>query len=303
MLRLETPENLVQFMKERNIKFEKITEQDAIKFLNHNTYYKKVSSYKNNFDTYIKNGKKMYRELDFGYLVELSTLDMEFRFLVLEMCLNVEHALKVRIMNKCLQEGENGIDIVSSFLNQNAFVRDNIMRNCYNSYCTDLIMTHQNKFPIWVILEVISFGDLCRFHKFLVASKFFPKKEVPVLSTVRDLRNAAAHNHCLFSKLIQEKGVETPGSVLQFVAKIEDITPTRRKNRLSSRCISDFVTLLYAFDYFVDSEGIRKHTKDELKRLFYERMIKNKQYFSTCITVKNAYNFVKKILDKFLESE
>ena len=54
MLRLETPENLVQFMKERNIKFEKITEQDAIKFLNHNTYYKKVSSYKRFFPTLVE---------------------------------------------------------------------------------------------------------------------------------------------------------------------------------------------------------------------------------------------------------
>lgn len=303
MQKLETPENLVVFMKDQNIKFENISEKEAIDFLNNNTYYKKISSYKNNFDYYIKDGKKMYRDLDFGYLTELSTLDMEFRFLVLQMCLNVEHALKVRIMNKCLKEGENGFEIVSSFLHENPCVREHIMGNAYNSYCTDLILTHQEKFPIWVILEVMSFGDLCRFHKFLVNNKYFTQKEVKILLVVRDLRNAAAHSHCLFSKLIKENGVETPGSVQQYVAKIADITPTQRRRQMSSRCINDFVTLLYAFEYFVDSIGIINHTKKELQSLFYERMVRNEQYFATCITVKNAYKFIKKVLDKFLKSE
>ena len=47
MQKLETPENLVVFMKDQNIKFENISEKEAIDFLNNNTYYKKISSYKN----------------------------------------------------------------------------------------------------------------------------------------------------------------------------------------------------------------------------------------------------------------
>lgn len=44
MLKLETPENLILFMKDRDIKFEQVSEEDAIAFLKNNTYYKKVSS-------------------------------------------------------------------------------------------------------------------------------------------------------------------------------------------------------------------------------------------------------------------
>lgn len=303
MSRLETPENLILFMKDRNIKFEKVSEEDAIAFLKKSTYYKKVSSYKNNFDFYIKDGRKKYNNLDFRYLMKLSTLDMEFRFLVLNMCLNIEHSLKIRVMDKCLEKGEDGYDIVRRFFESNSQVEKDILRNAHNSYCTKLILTHQDKIPIWVMLETISFGGLCHFYKFLTKLGYFPKEESEILFVVRDMRNAAAHNHCLFAKLIKEKGIVPLRCISQYVATIEGISLSQRKARLSSRCVKDFVTLLYAFEYFVDSDGIMSHTKRELQRLFYDRMVRNKEFFEKCPIVKNSYNFSIKVLDKFLKMD
>ncbi len=300
LLKLETPENLVLFMKERNIKFEKVSEEEAIIFLQRNTYYKKISSYKNNFNYYISDNKKLYRDLDFRYLMELSILDMEFRFLVLNMCLNIEHTLKIRIMNKCLEHAQDGYTIVREFFNKETSVKVDILKNAHNSYCTELIRTHQEDIPIWVMLETISFGGLCHFYKFLTSLGYFPKEEADILFVVRDLRNAAAHNHCLFSKLIKENGIRPLRCISQYVASIEGITSNERKARLSSRCIKDFVTLLYAFHFFIDSDGVTKHTHQELKNLFYNRMLKNKEFFSSCLIVKNAYKFTRKVLDNFL---
>lgn len=245
----------------------------------------------------------MYNHLDFRYLMELSTLDMEFRFLVLNMCLNIEHSLKIRIMNKCLEENEDGYDIVRRFFVTNSLVKREILRNAHNSYCTKLVLTHQNKIPIWVMLETISFGGLCHFYKFLTGLGYFSKEETEILFVVRDLRNAAAHNHCLFSKLIKEKGITPLRCISQYVATIEEISKNQRKARLSSRCLKDFVTLLYAFEYFVDSDGVISHTKRELQKLFYSRMIRNKRFFEECPIVKNAYIFSIKILDKFLKTD
>lgn len=77
---LETPLQLVKEMKEKGIKFEICSESDAIKFLTDNSYYKKVSSYQNNFHTVIsKSGKKVFTDLDFAYLIELSRLDMDIK--------------------------------------------------------------------------------------------------------------------------------------------------------------------------------------------------------------------------------
>ena len=84
MQKLETPENLVVFMKDQNIKFENISEKEAIDFLNNNTYYKKISSYKNNFDYYIKNvsGSGFWifdRIVNFRYGVSISGFTNVFK--------------------------------------------------------------------------------------------------------------------------------------------------------------------------------------------------------------------------------
>ncbi len=287
-------------MKKKNIKFEIMTEEKAIHFLKHNTYYKKITSYQNNFHYSIKDGKKIYSNLDFAYLVELSRIDMEFRFIVIQMCLNIEHALKVKAINVCLDKKEDGYVIVEEYFNsQKEDVKEKILKNANNSYCTDLVVQNQNKLPIWVMLEVVSFGDLCHFYQFLSKKGYINSGELDLIFMIRDLRNAAAHNHCLLSQIKAGDG-KPIAKISQYVASNNNIGKQERKNRLSSRCINDFVTLLYAFEYYIESEGIIKHTKEEVRQLFDERMLKHKEYFSNCLTIKNAYSFVKKVIDMWI---
>ena len=62
----------------------------------------------------------------------------------------------------------------------------------------------KQNFPIWVLVELISFGDLlhiCRFYEkenncTLIANNKF-------MNTVRDFRNAAAHSNCLMNKMTE----------------------------------------------------------------------------------------------------
>ena len=296
---LETAENLIQQMLDKNIKFELFTQDDAKIFLINNSYYKKVTSYQNNFHTYIEDGKKKYSDLDFAYLVELSRLDMEFRFLVMKMCLNFEHALKVLLINKCLENKEDGYEILENYFNNRPDAKDEIIKHANNSYCQELILANQERMPVWVFLEVTSFGGLCHFCKFLSKKGYFNEWEIDLFFNVRNFRNAAAHSHCLFSQLIRTNNNEINYKVRNYVAQIDDITKTEKKNNLKSKCINDFVTLLFAFEYYVKSEGIIGHTKKEIDELFNERMLQKKEYFVNCNSVKNAYNFVKKILDKW----
>ncbi|MEE1101868.1 MAG: Abi family protein [Agathobacter sp.] len=59
----------------------------------------------------------MYYNLDFAYIVELSKLDMYLRKIILELCLDVEHYLKVRLMNDLTNNNsEDGYNIVELFL-------------------------------------------------------------------------------------------------------------------------------------------------------------------------------------------
>lgn len=227
-------------------------------------------------------------DLDFSYLVELSVLDMEFRFLIIRMCLNIEHASKVYIINKCIDHHEDGYSIVEEYFeNQSNNIKDKILKNANNSYCMDLVVENQNRMPLWVLIEVVSFGDLCHFYKFVSQKGYVKTEEVDLLFHVRNFRNAAAHNHCLFSQLKSQNERPLP-IVSQYVANYDNITKSERRSRLASKCINDFVTLLVSFEYYIKSDGIRKHTKEDIQSLFFERMLYNKEYFKTCNTVKNA---------------
>lgn len=300
---LRSAQELITEMQEKNIKFNICNEKEAENFLKQNTYYKKIASYMNNFHTIKVEGKIKYTDLDFAYLVELSTLDMEFRFLVMQMCLNVEHAVKVSIINKCLEYHEDGYKVMEQYFQNNSQKEDKkreIVSKGSNSYCKDLILNNQGEMPIWVFMEIISFGELCHFYRFLCNKKgYITNSEVELLYAVRDFRNAAAHNHCLFSQLISSDA-RAITQITKYVSGIANTTKNERKNRLQSICICDFVTLLFAFEYYIKSEGIIKHTKNELRKLFYDRMRKNAYYFQNSLTIKNAYNFSIKVLDTWL---
>ena len=74
-LLLNTDE-MIDHMKEKGIKFNIISEDEAKKFLKESNYYMKLASYRTNYSKYGDNSKKkgQYINLEFAYLKELSTI-------------------------------------------------------------------------------------------------------------------------------------------------------------------------------------------------------------------------------------
>lgn len=109
-----TIEEQIQDMIDKNIQFELYSQEEAKKFLKYNNYFK-LKSYARNYN--INSQTKKYYNLDFAYLVELSKIDMYIRKIILELSLDVEHYLKVRIMNDLSNNPkEDGYNIVRLFL-------------------------------------------------------------------------------------------------------------------------------------------------------------------------------------------
>ena len=84
---IKTSNELIEHMKNKEIKFNIISEIEAKKILENNNYYFKLAAYRNN---YFKKPNREYIDLEFAYLRELSIIDMELRHLVLEMALDIE---------------------------------------------------------------------------------------------------------------------------------------------------------------------------------------------------------------------
>ena len=78
----------------------------------------KLASYRENYPKYLTGSKiGQYINLDFAYLRELSTIDMHLRYLIIQMCLDLEHALKVSLIAHIESNPkEDGYELVRKFI-------------------------------------------------------------------------------------------------------------------------------------------------------------------------------------------
>ena len=141
--KLLTVDQLIDHMKYRGIKFKEISEEEAKIFLNNNNYYMKLASYRANY-VKCQSGERegQYQNLDFAYLKELSTLDMYLRYMIMEMALDIEHAIKVKIIRDVADNPEeDGYNIMKKFLekNNNINILKKIKSHKSGEYCKDLI--------------------------------------------------------------------------------------------------------------------------------------------------------------------
>lgn len=141
-----TVDEQIQDMTAKNIQFQLYSLDDAKKFLKYNNYYYKLKSYARNYN--INSQTKKYYNLDFAYLVELSKLDMYIRKIILDLSLDVEHYLKVRLMNDLSNNAkENGYNIVKLFLEYHPNAEADIQSKADKySFCSDLAEKHLNEY-------------------------------------------------------------------------------------------------------------------------------------------------------------
>ena len=112
----------VAHMIDLGINFNIVTKEEAEKYLLDNTYFFKIKSFAKNYN---KNSENKYVNLEFASLKELAILDMHLRNLILLLCLQIEHFLKVDL-NKhlCNNDKENGYTIIKSFQKSDFYVNN-----------------------------------------------------------------------------------------------------------------------------------------------------------------------------------
>lgn len=306
---------------EKDITFKYISEVEAEEYLCTRNNYLRTASYRKNYLKHTagpSTGK--YINLDFAYLVELSTIDMHLRFLISKMCLDVEHAMKVILIHHLeTNMKSDGYDVVKDFLNmpKYSYILTEIERKSASTFTGDLIKKyfslkysidpHNGKpvvtvldidCPMWVFMEIISFGALMKFYDFYCHRYKVTAISYSILNSVRSLRNACAHNNCVICNL-QAGTSYAPPEITKWVASISSITKSQRGKKLSCRPILEFVCLLYVYDKVV-SEKVKYHRGIELKELFHERITEKRNYFVNNELLKTSYDFLVKMIDNKL---
>lgn len=296
---------------EKGITINYLTETQAVEYLQDKNNYMRLASYRKNYDKDFSNTK--YKYLDFSYLIELSTIDMYLRHHVMKMCINIEHQLKIHLLKDLEGSDCDGYNIVNDFLDNNHYIIENIKRKSSSTYTGELINNYfefvyvldndelkleilKVDCPVWVFLEIISFGDFIKFYEFYYNKHSKVDKHfISILSSVKSIRNACAHNNCILYNLRPANTI--PNKIItNYVSDIDSISKDQRKKKLSSRIVYELVCLIYTYDKVVGNES--KGYYSELKYFTENRLTQHRHYFDKNDLIKSTYNFFVKILDK-----
>lgn len=307
--------DMVPYLKNKNIKFINCSEEEAEEYLRENNNYYNVTAYKNNFQKY-QCGKLTgkYIDLDFAYLKDLAIIDYRTRIILFKMIIDIEHYLKVRILNIVEDlENEDGYNIVNLYLeydyNDEKYprrVHDSIRKKVTNEYYDKIFSkydidgdTRIENIPIWEFLEIITFGELINFFEFFINHyKLDDSKYIFILREVNKLRNAVAHNSCVLSELDKKDNLHRADTLVINYLKDCGIGKENRTNKLKNSRIRQITYTLYLFNKIVTSKGVKQNVNHELGKLFYGRIILNRKYYNNNGLLKSIYEYFDKIIEK-----
>lgn len=302
---------IVKKMKiDKGIAFNYINEEDATEFLSSINNYLRTASYRKNYIKYT-NGPNVgkYIDLDFAYLVELSIIDMHYRFMVQKMCSDIEHSICVQLI-KDIEDNEDkdAYDVAKAFLDGHRSEIRKIASMMTAAHPSDLLnkyftiecdkngyhrIQNHDDCPIWVLLELLSFGSIISLYSEYYESREEPHIPMRILNLVRSLRNSAAHNNCLLYNLNPDTTI-SPREMTEFIKELGEFTTSQRRKRLSSRVVLEFVALIYVYDKVVKGK-VKKHRYEELESLINGRMREKAYFFKGNDLIIGTYRFIQKL--------
>ena len=273
----------IAVLKRHGVTFNLYSESDATTFLESCTYFFKLKAFENNFD---KDGDQ-YIGLDFAYLVDLSTIDLHLRALLRSLCLDIEHAMKVRFNNLIMNDpNEDGHEIVHAFDSDGKYQFNGDYKSSevyhYSTYSDGMIRKYCTDPAIWNLWEVVSFKILCDLYEYYLKRAKLKDNVTLFNKSVRSLRNASSHNNCLLIGIEERiKTTEYLKNCLKSLFHLTNHTDEElhaiygimRKNPL----VHDYACVLMSFLILSDSKGMRKSVAKEIDCLI-ERMERSYQY-------------------------
>lgn len=297
--KLSIPQQITH-MKGKGISFSIYSEAAARTFLAEDNYYFKLKAYAHNFDRYKDPEKNnRYINLDFAHLVDLSKIDAEFRKVILNMCLDLEHYLKVRMLNHCTMVDEDGYEIVRKLFAMQPDLKEEIEKKVNTSTCHQIIAKRKDAWAIWSVVELISFGPFIDLYNLFYSSYEFENDCRGYLYAIKMIRNAAAHNNCLLNQMRApySRPISPSYELRNTINRISSYKPDRVTQQLQNPTTHDFLALVIVYSKIVPKSS-RTKGLDAAKALFNVRMLENKDYYAKQQGLINTYRFVAEILNK-----
>jgi abortive infection bacteriophage resistance protein len=263
-------------MKSKGITFNRCTEIEAANYLQDKTYFFKIYSYRVLYQKRIggaRNGE--YVGLDFANLKELASLDQQLRYAMLPMTLNqaIQHELDSYEVVKDYMESLN-VDERKRRVND-------ITQSRFDAYRKDLFEKYKTHMPMWVFLELISFGAYIDFYRYC-AQRWGDKRmtsEHYLLRSVKALRNACAHSSCIVNNFCKANSPYKVPVEIHRVLSNAGITKTSRNKQLKNIPMQQIVVTTYTNNVFNNGDTSQQLTQARIRTLVntLDVCIKNNQ--------------------------
>jgi len=294
----------IEDMKNAGITFDIMSEAEAKRFIENDSYYFRVKAYSKNYEKYSDTDKKgQYINLDFAYLVDLLQIDSLLRKSIMDMFLDLEYYLRIKLLADFQKVDEDGYDIVQVLFNMQPTIPTAIEDRGNTSLCSDLVAKYKENWSIWNIVEVLSFGQFIHLYSLFYTRNNFKDSYLSLLLPINKIRNAAAHGNCLINHFrppftaVISPSYELRNDIMQNAG----VTKVALDKRLAHPAIHDFAALLYLYKRVVPV-SLRVVSGDMIKDLFNSRILKYKEYYEKNEVLKACYEFALKIVNYYIDN-
>lgn len=300
-------EEQIEKMEMDGIRFTIMTKSQALRFLQNKNYFFKLKSYTKNYKKNGETGK--YAKLEFAYLVELSKLDAQLRAVLLELCLSLEHQMKVMLIREITEDpNEDGYTIIQALFTQYPHIENKLERN-KNSVTLELWNHYKDALPVWIFVELCTYSDFVKLFELYFSKRpdRLPEwqKIHQLMECSKFLRNASAHNNCLLNSLryphkhCSGKDFRASYPVKKAVRELDlPVDKDTLKKSLNNPIIHDFVGTVLLFKEFCTSNGMFNKKMSVLYDLFTNRFLIHKDYFEKDTLISGRYRIVLKFIEK-----
>ena len=295
-------DDLIKKLKSDGINFNIVDEEGAKCILSEKTYYFKIGSFRKNFPK----GRDNKYSIEFAYLEDLASLDMQLRYILLHFCLDLEHSLKSFIMHDITNNtDEDGYEIMADYFTDYTNQKDYIFNSVVTARDEDgKAITFHNGFekyynepPIWVCLELMDFGQLVKFINFYYARH----KERGDLNTAKriaylakNLRNKCAHSKPILLHLTPDRSQRIPQTILSVGRSYYQLSV----NQMSNKVYLDTIALFYLHHKYCNDHV--KQRRIMVMKNWLERYERNRRYYSRSRDVNIYLSLLNKLIDKHL---
>lgn len=280
---------LIDKMIANGILFNTFDQDTAKDILQTRNYYYKISSYRKLFDKV--DGKY---NIEFATLADLAVIDMQIRYFLMDICLDVEHSIKTALMDVITKNPKvDGYDIVKDYAVYNSVgFTSTKSALAKNRYLKNVYIKHKNDIPVWVLIEVMDFGNLCSLVE-MYCDKYPSNKRLKKAKQLgkyaRHIRNACAHSNVILVDVLEQ--TLSPSSYITSIASTLHIT----RDIIKYRKVHDMLSLIVLHREYCSKALGKQRFKEFIK--IAKRAKKHEYYYKQNPKIVEIYiNFVKTLV-------